>query len=81
MFGWGASKEPEWSYPELDSPSTDDDFRAIVDRCLTRAKDLYEHSEGWTRICEEDGISLDERPVEGTPVHLVKCSGNPFGSF
>ena len=78
-MSWWGSSEQEISYPELKTPSSPEEIKAIADETVKEIMATFDSDEGWNKIpfTEEggEGIELFDKVKEGEPIVPVKARG------
>jgi len=66
-----------WSYPELCTPTTLEDFEELESSTFNAIVNHYRDSknEGWELLAVDKGISLSQKTVANSPYGIMKCSG------
>jgi len=83
LSGWfGSSTDASaYTYPDLPSPVTDEDFLKLAEEKRARLLLLAEEKEGWTPVdFITDGVRSDvlvwSKPDAESPIEIVKAQGN-----
>ena len=78
-MSWWGSSEQDISYPELKTPTTADEIKAIAEEAVKEILETFNSDDGWNSIpyTEEggEGIELFDKVVEGSPIVPVKARG------
>eukprot|EP00029_Vermamoeba_vermiformis_P001275 TRINITY_DN11446_c0_g1_i1.p1 TRINITY_DN11446_c0_g1~~TRINITY_DN11446_c0_g1_i1.p1 ORF type:complete len:231 (-),score=50.06 TRINITY_DN11446_c0_g1_i1:28-720(-) len=83
MFGWGSKPEVP-IYPELESPQTPEEFKALTEKKMKFVMDELASDSGWTEVSYNvDGhkeVKILSKPMAGESINLVKSFGPVNGS-
>jgi len=73
MLGFFSSNNGQWKYDELPTPLTKEDYLNLADQA-TAEKMEWINSDGWEFMQNNNGVLLEQKPLEGSNISVVKAS-------
>ncbi len=65
---------PEWHYNGLPTPTTMEEYELFSKEALDMVTSTVSPSEGWTTLSNNNGVNIQEKPVDGSDITTVKIS-------
>eukprot|EP00008_Paramoeba_atlantica_P010245 CAMPEP_0201492978 /NCGR_PEP_ID=MMETSP0151_2-20130828/35610_1 /ASSEMBLY_ACC=CAM_ASM_000257 /TAXON_ID=200890 /ORGANISM="Paramoeba atlantica, Strain 621/1 / CCAP 1560/9" /LENGTH=229 /DNA_ID=CAMNT_0047880087 /DNA_START=87 /DNA_END=776 /DNA_ORIENTATION=+ len=78
MSGWlWSGSDEDVKYPEIPTPSSADELKAIADQAVKEVVDCFNSDEGWNSLAFEEAsdVHLFDKVEEGNPIVPVKSRG------
>lgn len=75
MFNWFSDNDNnEWRYDNLPTPESDDDYIRLAKKVIDNRMKWIKDKDNWELLINEDGITVHQRQVNGSPIHMIKAT-------